>query len=189
MEDVRALRRRMRAQRAALDAKEQERCAQAVFDRLRGLEAYGRARCVMVYAAARGELSVEAAARDVLASGRMLALPLCEGPGAMSARLVTDLSRLRRGAYGIMEPDESCVRIDPREIDLALVPGTAFDRLFHRVGQGGGYYDRFLPKTRALRVGVCHGFALLERAPAAAHDATMDVIITPDGVLMPRGEE
>lgn len=183
MEDVRALRRRMRAQRAALGAQEQARAAQAVFGHLRELRAYKEARCVMAYAAARGELSVEAAMRDVLASGRVLALPLCEGPGVMSARRVDGLSQLRRGAYGILEPDASCARIEPDGIDLAIVPGTAFDCLGHRIGQGGGYYDRFLPGTRALRVGVCHGFALLGVVPTAAHDAGMDAVITPDGVI------
>lgn len=139
---------------------------------------------MLAYVAVRGELSVEAALRDVLASGRVLALPLCESPGVMSARRVDGLSQLRRGAYGIPEPDASCPRIEPGNIDLAIVPGTAFDRLGHRIGQGGGYYDRFLPGTRAWRVGVCHSFALLGRVPAAAHDAGMDAVVTPDGVIL-----
>ena len=51
------------------------------------------------------------------------------------------------------------------------------------IGQGGGYYDRFLPATRALRVGVCHDFALLDEIPSEPHDARMDVIVTPSRTI------
>ena len=68
-------------------------------------------------------------------------------------------------------------------IDLILVPGTAFGRDGGRIGQGGGYYDRFLPQTDALRVGICHDFALLERLPLQAHDQNMDAVVRPSGLI------
>ena len=63
------------------------------------------------------------------------------------------------------------------------MPGTAFDAQGGRLGQGGGYYDRFLARTRALRAGVCHDFALTARVPQQAHDARMDCILSPGGVI------
>ena len=174
-----ALRTRMRAMRRALGEAEQARCAQAVLERLRGLAPYRNARCVMAYAAARGELPLSAVLQDVLSTGRVLLLPRCDAPGEMTARRVTALWQLRPGAYGLPEPGADCPAIDPQDIGLILVPGTAFDRRGGRLGQGGGYYGRFLWRTRALRVGICHDFALLDRVPAQAHDARMDMIITP----------
>lgn len=168
--------------RAALTAQEQAAAGEAVWQRLRALAQYQSAKCVMAYAAVRGELSVERAMRDILASGRALAMPLCEGPGEMTARRVTDMSQLRPGTFGVPEPDARCEVIPPEEIDLILVPGTAFDRRMNRIGQGGGYYDRFLPRTKALRVGICHDFALLDEIPAMAHDAKMDAMVTPSGL-------
>ena len=82
-----------------------------------------------------------------------------------------------------MEPEAGCEVFPPEEIDLILVPGTAFDAGGGRLGQGGGYYDRFLEKTGALRVGVCHGFALQKSVPEEAHDARMDYILTPQAVI------
>ncbi|MGN0995543.1 MAG: 5-formyltetrahydrofolate cyclo-ligase [Candidatus Ventricola sp.] len=184
-----ALRARMRALRRALPEAEQACCARAVLERLQGLALYRDARCVMAYAAARGELPLDAVLRDVLSSGRALLLPRCGAPGEMTARRVTALWQLRPGAYGLPEPGEDCPAANTQDIDLILVPGAAFDRRGGRLGQGGGYYDRFLPQTSALRVGVCHDFALLERVPVQAHDARMDAILTPGAWIDCRQEE
>ena len=75
-----------------------------------------------------------------------------------------------------------------RRIDLILVPGTAFDVRGHRIGQGGGYYDRYLNRTRAVRVGVCHDFALLSAVPSEAHDVRMDIVVTPGRTVIIREE-
>lgn len=182
-QDKAALRGQMRALRRALSAQEQAACARAAFARLTGFAPYRRAGSVMAYAAARGELPLDAVLDDLLAGGRTLLMPRCEGPGRMTARRVTSLSQLRPGAYGLMEPEEGCPAAAPEEIGLVLVPGTAFDRSGGRLGQGGGYYDRFLARTRALTVGVCHDFALIARVPAEAHDARMDYILTPGALL------
>ena len=180
MTDKATLRGEMRALRRALGDEEQALCAQAVFARLRGLDAYQNARCVMAYIAVRGELSLAPVIKDLLDRGCVLALPRCEAPGVMTARRITSLSQLTEGAYGLLEPDASCEILDPAKLDLILVPGTAFDDGGGRLGQGGGYYDRFLPETKALRVGICHGFALKAHVPADAHDQRMDMIITPE---------
>lgn len=173
----------------ALDEQRQREASLSAFERLRWHPVYRQADCVMGYMAVRGELSVALVLEDVLREGKKLALPVCEGPGQMSVRRVTSLSRLRRGAYGIWEPEDGCERLDPMEVDLLLVPGTAFDRHGGRIGQGGGYYDRFLPGMRGLRIGVCHGFALLERVPVREHDVRMDAILTPQEMIWLAGGE
>lgn len=183
------LRARMRCMRRALSGEEQRRAADGVYARIMNLSSYRAAEVVMAYVAARGELSLQGVLEDVLNSGRVLALPRCGEKGAMDACRVTDMRRLRRGAYGIWEPDETCPLIPPEKIDLILIPGTAFDRAGGRIGQGGGYYDRYIQKTRAVRVGVCHGFALMNRVPTEDHDARMDAVVTPEETLIFRQEE
>lgn len=174
----------MRERRARLSEKEQARCAGAVSARVLACGTYAHARVVMAYMAARGELSLEAVIGDVLASGRALALPRCEGEGVMTARRVFRLDELIPGAYGIREPGRGCPEIAPEEIGLILVPGTAFDRSGARLGQGGGYYDRFLPRTAGVRMGVCHDFALLSSVPQQTHDQRMDAVVTPSGLIV-----
>lgn len=178
-EEIRARMRRLRAQ---LEAPAQEKATDRVSRHILSLDAYKNARTVMAYAAARGELSLAPVMEDALASGKRLVLPRCEAPGVMTARWVRSMDELEEGAYGLLEPRCTCEIIPCGEIDLILAPGTAFDREGNRIGQGGGYYDRFLPGTRAARVGICHGFALFEHLHAQEHDAKMDAVVTPEGV-------
>lgn len=186
MMDKQELRAQMRARRRALTAQAQQEAAQAVLARLQGFAPLAQARCVMAYMACRGELSLEPVIEWILESGKTLALPRCEAPGVMTARRVRALSELEAGAYGLPEPGEGSAVIAPEEIDLIFVPGTAFDAQGRRLGQGGGYYDRFLSRTHALRVGVCHGFALVDCVPAQAHDLNMDEILTPGAMILCR---
>ena len=74
----------------------------------------------------------------------------------------------------------------PEDVDLILVPGVAFDRDFYRLGQGGGYYDRLLSGTNAVKAGVCHDAALIGRVPREAHDIRMDAVITPGALILRR---
>ena len=161
----------------------QREAALAVFERLAAFVPYRTARTVMAYMACRGELDLGAVLEDALQSGRTLLLPRCEPDGQMTARRIAGYGDLVPGMYGLREPKKDCAVAQPDTIDLILVPGTAFDRAGGRIGQGAGYYDRFLPGTKALLVGICHDFALLERVPNEAHDIQMDYVITPGGVI------
>ena len=182
------LRHAMRARRRVLSQEEQRRASLAVLERVRAFAPYREARSVMAYMACRGELDLSPVIADALAQGKTLLLPRCEAPGIMTARRVTDLSQLVSGAYGLIEPAQCCAVFPPEEIDLILVPGTAFDASGGRLGQGGGYYDRFLARTKALRAGVCHDFALIACVPAQAHDMRMDCIFTPGGMVCAGGQ-
>lgn len=177
------LRRALRAQRRLLPPEAQETAARAVHAQLAAFEPYRQARCIMAYMAVRGELSLEYVIRDILLSGRTLILPRCEAPGIMTARRIADEGDLICGTYGLMEPDARCEIVSPDSIGLILVPGVAFDHAGHRLGQGGGYYDRFLKESAALRVGICHDGALVDHVPHEAHDEMMAYIITPGGII------
>jgi len=84
--------------------------------------------------------------------------------------------------FGILEPTgETFHNID--KIKIIIVPGMAFDKNGFRMGRGKGYYDKFLPKTKAIRVGICFDFQLMDTIPINEFDAQMDYIITEDEIL------
>ena len=89
-----------------------------------------------------------------------------------------DPSRLVRHRFGMLEPAADLPTVDPGEIDVVLVPGVAFDRRGGRLGFGGGYYDRFLPTTPALRIGIAFDQCLAELLPCSQHDQRMDWVAT-----------
>ncbi len=80
--------------------------------------------------------------------------------------------------FGAWEPEGGRV-IEPGEIDVVATPGVAFDRSCGRVGYGGGFYDRFLPRTPALRVAMAFGVQVVEdRLPGASFDLPVHAIVT-----------
>jgi 5-formyltetrahydrofolate cyclo-ligase len=95
----------------------------------------------------------------------------------------TSGQNLQRGAYGIPEPSKDWPLAYPK---ILLVPLLAFDRRGHRLGYGGGYYDRTLDFLRAnstaRAVGVAYAGQEVPELPCEAHDHPLDAVITENGV-------
>lgn len=189
MMDKQSIRREIRARRQSLPQAARVEAARQVVSRLRAWDIYQSARTVLAYAPVRGELDVTELLEDALAGGKALLLPRCEPGGIMTARRVVSLRALVRSAYGIEEPGDDAPLCAPEAIDLVIVPGIAFDAGGVRVGQGGGYYDRFLPRFRGVAAGVGYTFQIFEALPALAHDAAVDYVIHPAGILCCRKQE
>ena len=92
------------------------------------------------------------------------------------------------GPHGIQEPDPQHWRAASlAEVDLALIPGLAFDASGGRLGWGRGYFDRLLgtPECSALKVGIAWPWQIIPQIPREAHDVTMDFIVTPESCFAP----
>jgi 5-formyltetrahydrofolate cyclo-ligase len=88
----------------------------------------------------------------------------------------------------VREPDPGTwERVEPGNVDLALIPGLAFDTSGRRLGRGRGYYDRLLGDRgfRAIKAGLCPEDRLLTEIPIEPHDVLMDLIITGQRVIRP----
>ena len=147
----------------------------ALCTRLAVFPALQEANTAMAYIAFRNEIDLGLLFR--LLPGVRWVIPRVEGEGMVVHRY--DPGRLVRHRFGMMEPDARLPVIAPDQIDVVLVPGVAYDRHGGRLGFGGGYYDRFLPTTRALRVGISHSACLAEQVPCGPLDLRMDWVATP----------
>ncbi len=109
--------------------------------------------------------------------GVIVHLPRVEGDEMVAVRYDSGNS-LEPGAYGIPAP--SGTPEDPGLLDFVVVPGVAFTRSGQRLGQGGGYYDRFLPmvRTDCVVVGVCFAEQIVDALPAEPHDQQMSRVVT-----------
>lgn len=81
--------------------------------------------------------------------------------------------------YGICEPATPGELAEP---DVILVPLLAFDAEGHRLGYGGGYYDRALARAKAVSIGIAYAGQEVERLPCESHDRRLDLIVTERGV-------
>ncbi|KHF41833.1 5-formyltetrahydrofolate cyclo-ligase [Halalkalibacter okhensis] len=97
---------------------------------------------------------------------------------------LTSFDQLEDGPYNLKEPNlRRCSAIDPKKIELVIVPGLAFDKNGSRLGFGGGFYDRFLPQTKAQRIALAFPCQIVPLVPTEPHDCLIDHIINPDGFL------
>lgn len=180
-----AARHRAREARRALDPEARTRATVAVADRLLALPQVQAARTVLAYSATTEELDLAEAIVRLRANGATIAYPRIEGPGVLSLRVVRDEGRLAGGQLGIREPAEEAPRIEPSVIDVALVPGVAFDPAGRRLGYGGGYYDRLIPSLPdgCTVIGVAFDEQILEAVPSDERDALVHLVVTPTRVL------
>lgn len=161
--------------RRSISPKQREDFGAIIANRLFESEAYKNAKRVMCYADYNGEVPTKQICARILADKKALFLPRCEGDGVMVCVGVTDMNSLKIGAYGILEPVGEKSFEEP---DLVIVPVVAFDRKMGRMGYGGGYYDRFLAKTGAVRCAIAFGVQEAAKAAFEPTDVLMDLIIT-----------
>ena len=181
-EEKRLLRARVRRTLSALTPQ-----ARAESDRLlrrRFLERpeTAAARTVLLYYGMGTEVDTAPLLLSLLSAGKRVALPRCTArPGEMEARLIAPDTCLYRHRFGMLEPGEACPLLAPEEIDLVLVPGLAFDRAGYRLGQGGGYYDRYLPQCPGKSLALCREAVLFEALPREEHDRPVGLVLTEHG--------
>ena len=180
MEDKRALRRRIAAREKTWPAEYLTASDAAIEAAVLALPEWAAAGTVFIYVSVRREPETRGLIRAALAGGKRVAAPRCLGEGVMEARELRALEDLRPADHGLLEPPETALRIPPEEIDLAVIPCVAADRTGHRLGHGGGYYDRFLARTGAFRLCLCRGKNLLDAVPAGEYDVKMDAVVTED---------
>ena len=84
--------------------------------------------------------------------------------------------------FGILEPGRDAPRLEPEDGGLIIVPALAFDRSGYRMGQGGGYYDRYLSVRRLYSVGIGRDCLLCDRVAREAHDEPVDCLVTESAV-------
>lgn len=90
--------------------------------------------------------------------------------------------KFKQSSFGIMEPIGEDF-IDYNKVDLIIIPGVAFDRKKNRMGRGKGYYDRFLTKSNAPKMGICFEFQLFDNIPNDCNDIKMDYIVSENELI------
>ncbi len=175
-----ALRASIKQKRRALSIEYRQQASRKMQAELTRLPCYQAAEYIMLYMAMQDEVQLDELIAMVLKDGKKAAIPLVTGAGLMEAVELSDMADLVPDKYGIKTVSEEKRRlIAPDKIDLIIVPGVAFDKAGHRLGMGGGFYDRFMLRaSRAVRAALTYDCQLLAAVPAEVHDLTVDYIIT-----------
>ncbi len=147
---------------------------QKIQAQLVSLEQFNKANTVMVYASLPWEVDTSFIWDYV--EEKRLVFPKVAGSN-LRLIVVKSLEELKPGVMNILEPISE-KEIEPGEVDLVIVPGIAFDYSGYRLGYGGGYYDKLLPKVKGLKVGLVPERFWLPQLPREEHDIPVDVVIS-----------
>ncbi len=156
----------------------------AICQRVLESRPYQNCGTLFIYCSTVEEIDTHAIIADALRQGKRVCLPKCLPGHVMQPRQITSKDDLTERFHGIREPGVHCHAIAPEKIDLCIVPALACDATGARIGYGGGYYDRFLPKTRAYRMALCASSRVLSHIPVQPHDVRCDCIVTEQEVML-----
>lgn len=130
---------------------------------------------VLAYYPLSDEVDIRQLINDLVASGKTVLLPKVVNETTLELRRYTSDSDLCEGAFHIMEPVGERY-VDYQRIDVALIPGMAFDAQGHRLGRGRGFYDRLLSTSHFHTIGVCFDFQKVSEVPYDDYDCPVDMV-------------
>lgn len=179
------LRKRLIGARLQLPAATQAIAAQAVARHFADHPILAFAPSFAVYAAMRGEVNTFAIAQHMRDYRKTICLPRIEDRN-LSFHIWHEGDVLEQHGYGHAEP---LITAELHTPAVVLVPLVAFDSRGHRLGYGGGYYDRTMLALRAgenppLFIGAAYAMQEVDTIPHEPHDQPLDGILTEQGVSM-----
>ncbi len=180
-----ALRKEVLVARDAMPASQRKLDSMILCGRLAANIRYQRSRAVLAYAGFGSEVDTGDFLKQVLADGKILALPRVDkANNVLVLYRVADLDNdLESSQWGILEPKPDPSRIFAlREADFVLVPGLAFDAQCNRMGYGKAFYDRLFtdcPGQLPHRLAVAFDCQIVPKVPVGMSDVPLDAVITP----------
>lgn len=176
----------MRAVREALPQSACDARSGEITKRLLTLAELDQAATVLAFASIGNEARTRPTMEAAWAAGKRIAIPRVV-QDELQLHLIDSETVLVEGAFSVPEPPGQAPRVQPDAIDFALVPALAVDSRGHRIGYGGGYYDKLIPRLiRACTCVVAYDFQLISEVPYLPFDIAVDLVVTDARVIRPK---
>lgn len=179
------IRRQILKKRAELDKTYRKEADKKIYNRLLSLAQYREASWILVFVSYKSEVDTTKIIKTAIEQKKRVAVPKVLSNGYMEFFEIFSLEELVKGYQGILEPD--ITKKNPilvrkmKEKILMLMPGAAFDRKCHRIGYGGGFYDRYLEKNscgQMVTMALCYQIQVVNEIPVCEHDRKPSWILT-----------
>lgn len=181
MVDKKELRRNILEERDNIALNERIKCDEDIFNAVTNSSLYNEAKCIFIFVSYKTEVNTHEIIKHALSKGKRVCVPkvLSKSEG-MYAVEIKKFDDLKSGKYGILEPESFQNQINEEEIDLALIPGVAFDKNGGRMGYGAAFYDRFLVKLKrdTPKIALAYEMQIVDYIPMNEWDVKVDGIIT-----------
>lgn len=171
------VRKEVRKKKRALTSEEIDSKSQVIIDRLCQCERYICADKIYAYVNYNQEINMSILFETAWAHGKKIFVPRVNGKEMIFCR-INSMDDLEKGTYGIMEPKMTC-EIDNEFAGVMIMPGLAFDKMHHRIGYGGGFYDRYLNEhPDFVKIALSYDFQVFEEIESEEFDIPVDLVIS-----------
>jgi 5-formyltetrahydrofolate cyclo-ligase len=155
--------------------------SEALCANIENADCWHHAQSVLMFYPLNDEPDIVPLLEKGLRAGKTLSLPRYNATaGVYEAALIRNLTEdLVPGRFGVREPSANCPPLPLNQLDLTLVPGIAFDASGRRLGRGKGFYDRLLPGTTGMTLGLAFDWQESDVLPVEPHDVELDGVLTP----------
>lgn len=167
-------------ERLTLSEKEVEEKSAAIINQLLQLSTFKEANVIHSYVSIKKNREVDTPhlIQYCLDSDKKIVVPKIRGEGKLQHVEIKSFYNLQENSWGVPEPGDG-KEISVETLDLIIVPMVAGDHLKNRLGYGKGYYDRFLGKSSATKIGLLFDCQLYkEKLPVEEFDIPLDILIT-----------
>lgn len=150
----------------------------AIVSHLKTIQMIRQSDCLFMYNGFNHEVDLH----TMVELGIPIALPQVIGK-TMVFRRIVDETTFATSRFGVEEPIDGVI-IRPSRQSILLLPGSCFDKQGHRIGYGGGFYDRYLAQNHyRAAIAVAYNFQLLDAIPFESHDVMVNGIVTESGYI------
>lgn len=145
------------------------------------LEEYKSAENILTYVSHDNEVDTKELINRALSDKKSVAVPKVYGD-VIKFHKISGMDDLEEGAFGILEPKSGSI-FNPRS-GIIVVPGLVFDEERHRIGYGGGFYDKYLKSHPGLiSIALCYDYQIISKISCEEHDIKPDIILASGGYL------
>lgn len=178
------IRAEVKKRRREASAEQIRKKSDAICEQFLTLSEYKEAKIVFAYMDCKNEVQTKKVIEQCWADGKVVAVPKVFGE-IMKYYAITSYEDLENGYFGIQEPKHEQLKEVICEDGLMILPGVAFDENRHRVGYGGGFYDRYLEAHPNMKkIAFAFEFQMFEEVPFEKFDIQPDKIITENRSLV-----
>ncbi len=176
------LRNKILQARQSLSISKRARDSRRIIEKILTNSIFTNAQNIFCYLSLDDEVSTHDFIKDASKNKRIFLPRICDG--VMVPTLYTGHENLVLGKFGILEPQCANMPLVYPEIDMAIVPGVAFDRAGNRLGMGKGFYDRFLKSYKfdspIITVALAFDIQVVDKVPTDDYDVPVSFLVTPN---------
>lgn len=177
----RNLRKEIREKKKSQNSLDLSRWSNSIINHIESLPAFKKAGTILLYYSLNDEVRTETLIKR-WSKKKKLVLPVINGEDLDLKEYKDELSISNDNRFSIKEPTGSTYN-EYDKIELAIIPGMAFDKNGNRLGRGKGYYDRLLKRINAHKIGICFGYQVVDKIPSEEFDCAVNEVWTENGKL------